>query len=372
MATKLWKATSGHMFYPSMFKGSSVAIVSRQETMVAGSSPLSPDDITVEEVLSAGNAGRKTICLQNIGQRFVCKTRWLVRWLSPAHVSRCTGWINEINENTNTGKLCDSKRRGVSEQVPWIWSHPYDRFGEPWRECGGSRQKHWGRLSQSKFEGGGADQGRQRASRPFVFPTLLHNPSFQIFQFPQGNNSIAVSRSNFFLERFIVKRIGPFWQNILQHPTRHATNFVQRQLDVTMIATNTWANFFYFFSIFFQPSFSPTKSLARDCLTRQPPGNAIYSLAAPDVQAKPGHIQASAPRGMAWEARKRRRINSWFPDLRRIQFSWLASNSSSQERLSRVVLHPNEPKFASPNGRNAEKANDSFWRKLLRPFLWQT
>ena len=115
--------------------------------------------------------------------------------------------------------------------------------------------------------------------------------------------------------------------------------------------------FFIFFSFFFQPSFSPTKSLARDCLTRQPPGNAIYSLAAPDVQAKPGHIQASAPRGMAWEARKRRRINSWFPDLRRIQFSWLASNSSSQEWLSRVVLHPNEPKFASPNGRNAEKVH---------------
>lgn len=98
---------------------------------VGPASPLSPDDITVEEVLSAGNGGGKTICLQNIGQRFVCKTRWLVRWLSPAHVSRCTGWINEINENTNTGKLCDSKRRGVSEQVPWIWSHPYDRFGEP-------------------------------------------------------------------------------------------------------------------------------------------------------------------------------------------------------------------------------------------------
>lgn len=55
--------------------------------------------------------------------------------------------------------------------------------------------------------------------------------------------------------------------------------------------------FSIFFSIFFQRSFSPTKSLARDILTRQPPGNAIYSLAAPDVQAKPGHIQASAPRG---------------------------------------------------------------------------
>ena len=42
---------------------------------VGPASPLSPDDITDEEVLSAGDAGGKTIGLQNIGQRFVCKTR---------------------------------------------------------------------------------------------------------------------------------------------------------------------------------------------------------------------------------------------------------------------------------------------------------
>ena len=89
------------------------------------------------------------------------------------------------------------------------------------------------------------------------------------------------------------------------------------------------------FSIFFQRSFSPTKSLARDILTRQPPGNAIYH----------------------WQLRMyRRNLATSKPQL----LAREASNSSSQERLSRVVLHPNEPKFASPNGRNAEKANDFF------------